>query len=343
MRGARVHNLRNISLEIPRNRLVVITGVSGSGKSSLAFDTLYAEGQRRYVESLSAYARQFLGIMDRPDVDAIEGLSPAISIEQKSTSRNPRSTVGTITEIYDYLRLMFARVGQPICYGCNKPICAQPASAIIDQLAALPDKSRVQLLAPIVRNQKGAFKAELAQAARDGFVRLRVDGVVMEMEEVPALDRQCRHSIELVIDRLVIRDGIRVRLADSVETALRFGGGLLLALIGDSEQLFSEHFACPECAISYPEIEPRLFSFNSPQGACAECDGLGVASVFDESLVVADESLPLKQAIAPWCGRESVLYRQTLRSVADHLGLAMEQPFSSLTAAQRSFLMYGSG
>ncbi|MDX8414478.1 MAG: excinuclease ABC subunit UvrA, partial [Mariprofundales bacterium] len=343
VRGARVHNLRNISLEIPRNKLVVITGVSGSGKSSLAFDTLYAEGQRRYVESLSAYARQFLGIMDRPDVDAIEGLSPAISIEQKSTSRNPRSTVGTITEIYDYLRLMFARVGQPICYGCNKPISAQPASAIIDQLEALPEKTRLQLLAPIARNKKGEFKAELAQAARDGFVRLRVDGTMMEMDAVPALDKQYRHSIELVIDRLVIREGIRVRLADSVETALRFGNGMLLALIGDEEQLFSEHFACPDCGISYPEIEPRLFSFNSPQGACPSCDGLGVASEFDEALVVPDASLPIKEAIAPWRGRESVLYRQTLRSVTDHLGLELTQPFDSLTAPQRRFFLHGSG
>ena len=337
-----MHNLRDISLEIPRNKLVVITGVSGSGKSSLAFDTLYAEGQRRYVESLSAYARQFLGMMDRPDVDAIEGLSPAISIEQKTTSRNPRSTVGTITEIYDYLRLLFARVGQPVCYGCGKPITAQPASAIIDQLEALPEKTRLQLLAPVARNQKGEFKAELTQAARDGFVRVRVDGTMMAVDEVPALDKRYRHSIELVIDRLVVREGIRVRLADSVETALRFGDGMLLALIGDEEQLFSEHFACPDCGISYPEIEPRLFSFNSPQGACPACDGIGSASVFDEALVVPDASLPLKEAIAPWRGRESVLYRQTMRSVAAHLGVELDQPFASLTEAQRRFLLHGS-
>ncbi len=342
VRGARVHNLRNVSLEIPRNRLVVITGVSGSGKSSLAFDTLYAEGQRRYVESLSAYARQFLGMMERPDVDAIEGLSPAISIEQKSTSRNPRSTVGTVTEIHDYLRLLFARVGEPFCYGCGRAISAQPASAIIDQLAALPEGTRLQLLAPVVRNRKGECRAELAAAGRDGFVRVRVDGVMMALEEVPALDKQCRHTIELVIDRLVIREGVRVRLADSVETALRFGDGLLLALIGDEERLFSEHCACPECGISYPEIEPRLFSFNSPLGACPECDGIGSATLFDAALVVPDPTLPLREAIAPWRGRESVFHRQVLSAVAEHLGVTLDTPFSELSEAQRRLLLHGS-
>ncbi|RMH52856.1 MAG: excinuclease ABC subunit UvrA [Zetaproteobacteria bacterium] len=343
VRGARVHNLRNISIEIPRNRLVVITGVSGSGKSSLAFDTLYAEGQRRYVESLSAYARQFLGMMERPDVDAIEGLSPAISIEQKSTSRNPRSTVGTVTEIHDYLRLLFARVGKPFCHGCGRPISARPASAIIDQLAALPEGTRLQLLAPLVRNRKGEFKAELAQAGRDGFVRVRVDGAMMALDEVPPLDRQQRHTIELVIDRLVVRDGVRVRLADSVETALRFGDGLLLALIGEEEQLFSERCACPECGISYPEIEPRLFSFNSPIGACPECDGIGSATIFDEALVVPDPDLPLKEAIAPWRGRVGIFYRQTLRALADHLGVSLDTPFSALDADQQRLILHGSG
>ncbi|MDX8409767.1 MAG: excinuclease ABC subunit UvrA [Mariprofundales bacterium] len=343
IRGARVHNLRDISLDIPRNQLVVITGVSGSGKSSLAFDTLYAEGQRRYVESLSAYARQFLGMMERPDVDAIEGLSPAISIEQKSTSRNPRSTVGTITEIHDYLRLLFARIGQPFCHSCGKAITAQPASAIIDQLLALADGSKVQLLAPLARKRKGEFKQEIAQAAKDGFVRLRVDGEVMAPDEVPPLDKKIKHTIELVVDRLVIRDGIRTRLADSVETALKYGDGMLLALIGSDERVFSENFACADCGVSYPDIEPRLFSFNSPVGACPACDGLGTASVFDPELVIPDPSLPLKEAIAPWRGRESVIYRQTLRAIAAHIGVELATPYSDLDPDQRDFLLHGSG
>ncbi len=343
--GARVHNLKNISLEIPREQLVVITGVSGSGKSSLAFDTLYAEGQRRYVESLSAYARQFLGMMERPDVDAIEGLSPAISIEQKTTSRNPRSTVGTITEVYDYLRLLFARIGQPYCHGCGQPITSQPASVIIDRLEQLPEGSRLQLLAPIARAKKGEFRKELEQAGRDGFVRVRIDGEVMALEDAPALQKNIKHNIELVVDRLVIRDGIRTRLADSVETALRYGEeGLMVALIGDDEQIFSERFACADCGISYPEIEPRLFSFNSPAGACPACDGLGSKTVFDPALVVPDEALSLADgAIAPWAGRETVMYRQTLETVAAYAGIDMDTPFSELEAAARKLLLYGSG
>ena len=342
--GARVHNLKNISIELPRDKLVVITGVSGSGKSSLAFDTLYAEGQRRYVESLSAYARQFLGMMERPDVDAIEGLSPAISIEQKTTSRNPRSTVGTITEVYDYLRLLFARIGKPHCHSCGKAITAQPASAIIEQLLALNENSKVQILAPIARGRKGEFRKELEQAGKDGFVRVRIDGEVMQLDDAPELKKNIKHHIELVVDRLVIREGIRTRLADSVETALRYGDGMLIALIGADERLYSEHYACDDCGISYPELEPNLFSFNSPAGACPKCDGLGIQSVFDPDLVVPDSSLSLQQgAIAPWSGRETVMFHQTLASVAEHVGVSMDMAWRDLPDDAKQQILHGTG
>lgn len=342
--GARVHNLKNISLEIPRDKLVVITGVSGSGKSSLAFDTLYAEGQRRYVESLSAYARQFLGIMERPDVDAIEGLSPAISIEQKTTSRNPRSTVGTITEVYDYLRLLFARIGQPYCYGCGQPITAQPASVIIDQLEQLEEGTKLQLLAPIARGRKGEFRKELEKAGKDGFVRVRIDGEIMSLEDAPALKKNKKHDIELVVDRLVIREGIRTRLADSVETALKYGEGLLIALIGSEQRVFSERFACADCGISYPEIEPRLFSFNSPAGACHECDGIGTQTIFDPDLLVPDPLLSLAEgAIEPWAGRETFMYRQTLEAVVKFADADMNTPFAELSESARQVLLHGTG
>ncbi len=344
VQGARVHNLKNITLEIPREQLVVITGVSGSGKSSLAFDTLYAEGQRRYVESLSAYARQFLGIMERPDVDAIEGLSPAISIEQKTTSRNPRSTVGTITEVYDYLRLLFARIGQPFCHGCSKPITSQPASQIIDTLMQLQEGTKLLILAPIARGKKGEFRREIERAGQDGFVRLRVDGEVLALEDIGPLEKNIKHDIELVVDRLVIRDGIRTRLADSVETALRFGDGMMMTLSGDELVSYSERFACPDCGISYPEIEPRLFSFNSPVGACPQCDGLGTQTIFDPDLVVPDPSLSIKQgAIEVWSGRESFMYLQTLEAVAKYLNIDMGTPFEALPESARQVLLYGSG
>ncbi len=344
IQGARVHNLKNISLDIPRNKLVVITGVSGSGKSSLAFDTLYAEGQRRYVESLSAYARQFLGMMERPDVDAIEGLSPAISIEQKTTSKNPRSTVGTITEVYDYLRLLFARVGQPHCYQCGEVITSQPASLIIEQLENLPESSKLQLLAPIARNKKGEFKKEIEQAIKDGFVRIRIDGEIMPLEDAPELEKNIKHNIELVIDRLVVKKGMRTRLADSVETALKYGEGMLIALIGSEEQLFSEHCACATCGISYPEIEPRLFSFNSPAGACPKCDGIGKQSIFDPALVVPNPELTLDEgAVAPWGGRETFMYQQTIEAVAKHMGADMQTPFQDLPSETQQAILYGTG
>jgi len=343
VRGARVHNLKNITLDIPRDKLVVITGVSGSGKSSLAFDTLYAEGQRRYVESLSAYARQFLGMMERPDVDAIEGLSPAISIEQKTTSRNPRSTVGTITEVYDYLRLMFARIGKPYCHGCGKPIASQSATQIIDALMKLPNGTKLQLLAPVVRARKGEFRREMEKAGQDGFVRVRVDGEVLPVEDVPVLEKNKKHNIELVVDRLVVRDGMRTRLADSVETALKYGDGMLIALLDEYAETFSERFACPDCGISYPEIEPRLFSFNSPAGACFECDGIGSKMIFDPELVVPDPSKSLKQGtIAPWSGREMPFFQQTMEAVCLHLGINARNPFAELSEEAQRFLLYGS-
>ena len=343
IQGARVHNLKNISLNIPRNQLVVITGVSGSGKSSLAFDTLYAEGQRRYVESLSAYARQFLGMMERPDVDSIEGLSPAISIEQKTTSKNPRSTVGTITEVYDYLRLLFARVGQPYCYQCGEVIASQPASSIIKQLESLPKDSKLQLLAPIARNKKGEFKKEIAQAVKDGFVRIRIDGEVMPIDDAPDLEKNIKHNIELVIDRLIIKKGVRTRLADSVETALRYGEGMLIALVGKEELLFSEHCACASCGISYPEIEPRLFSFNSPAGACPKCDGIGKQTIFDPDLVV-NPALTLDEgAIIPWGGRETFMYKQIIAAVVKFMGEDMLTPFTKLKPETQKAILYGTG
>jgi len=343
VRGARAHNLKNVSLDIPRDKLVVITGVSGSGKSSLAFDTLYAEGQRRYVESLSAYARQFLGIMERPDVDAIEGLSPAISIEQKSTSRNPRSTVGTVTEVYDYLRLLFARIGQPHCHGCGKPIASQSATQIIDDLIGLPEGARLQLLAPIVRGRKGEFRRELDKAGQDGFVRVRVNGEILPIEDAPPLDRNKKHDIELVVDRLVMSGNIRTRLADSVETCLRYGEGALVVMLGDEERIYSERFACPDCGISYPEIEPRLFSFNSPYGACAACDGLGFKTIFDPELVVPEPTLSLRNgAIAPWSGRQTPFFQQTMRAVADFCGIKLDTPFDELPEEARQVILWGS-
>ncbi|MBC6405311.1 MAG: excinuclease ABC subunit UvrA [Rhodospirillales bacterium] len=345
IRGAREHNLKNISLELPRHRLVVVTGLSGSGKSSLAFDTIYAEGQRRYVESLSAYARQFLELMQKPDVDAIEGLSPAISIEQKTTSKNPRSTVATVTEIYDYMRLLWARVGVPYSPATGLPIESQTVSQMVDRVMALEEGTRIYLLAPIVRGRKGEYRKELAELMKRGFQRVKIDGEIHEIAEAPALDKKRKHDIEVVIDRLVLRTGLEQRLADSFETALELANGLAFAEDADSgERLtFSAKFACPVSGFTIEEIEPRLFSFNSPHGACPTCDGLGLTAYFDEDLVVPDGSLSLEAgAIAPWSKSSSPFYRQTLENLARHLKFSMSQPWSKLPQAARDLILYGS-
>jgi excinuclease ABC subunit A len=345
IKGAREHNLKNIDVEIPRDRLVVITGLSGSGKSSLAFDTLYAEGQRRYVESLSVYARQFLEQMDKPDVDTIEGLSPAISIEQKTASRNPRSTVATVTETYDYFRLLFARVGRPHCYNCGREITAQTVSQMADSLAALPEGERVQLLAPIVRDRKGEYKKEIVQLRQKGFVRARIDGQMVDLAEEITLDKNKRHTIEIVIDRLVIKPGLLRRLADSLELALKMGGGIVLVLKGDGEEvLFSEAMACIVCGISYPEIEPRIFSFNSPHGACPTCGGLGTTMELDAARIIPNPLLSLREgAIRPWERRTSVFYYQMLEALSAHYGFDLRAPFAELSPEHRRILLYGSG
>jgi len=348
IRGAREHNLKSLDVRIPRDKLVVITGLSGSGKSSLAFDTIYAEGQRRYVESLSAYARQFLDQMSKPDVDSIDGLSPAISIEQKTTSRNPRSTVGTVTEIYDYLRLLYARIGVPHCTKCDKPIQAQTVTQIANRLFELPEGTRLQLLSPVVRGRKGEYRKELKEYARQGFVRARIDGVLVELDSPPELDKNKRHDIDLVIDRIALRPDVRQRLADSLETALRASGGYVNADIGPGEEeiLFSEKAACAECGVSFPEINPRMFSFNSPHGACPQCDGLGTRDFFDEQLLIPDPELSLAEgAIAPFRGRGHAAryYQSMLRSLADHIGFDMSAPWRLLSDAVRREILKGSG
>ena len=345
IRGARQHNLKDLAVDIPRERLVVITGLSGSGKSSLAFDTLYAEGQRRYVESLSAYARQFLEQLEKPDVDAIEGLSPAIAIEQKTVSRNPRSTVGTVTEIYDYLRLLFARVGVPHCPQCGQPIRAQTVQNIVDRVLQLPEGTRLLILSPVVRHRKGAYRKELEQIKRDGFVRVRIDGEVMPLETVPALDRNFNHTIEIVVDRLVVRPDIAARLTSSVETALAHSDGLVGVQIVDGDHLLcSVTHACPDCGISCPELEPRLFSFNSPQGACATCDGLGVDMEFDPELVAPNGELSLNEgAIAVWSERHLENMQPMLHGLAAQYGVDLHRPFGQLNEAQQRVVLYGSG
>jgi excinuclease ABC subunit A len=346
VRGAREHNLRSIDVRIPRNKLVVITGLSGSGKSSLAFDTIYAEGQRRYVESLSAYARQFLEQLGKPDVDGIDGLSPAISIEQKTTSRNPRSTVGTVTEIYDYLRLLFARVGVPHCVSCGKPIQAQTINQMVSRVLELGPETRIQVLSPIVRDRKGEYKRELREFGRQGFVRVRIDGEMYELDELPELDRKKRHDIDLVVDRIVIREGVNQRLADSLETAVRTSQGFARIDVGpgDEEILFSELAACMDCGASYPEINPRLFSFNSPQGACPDCDGLGTRDFFDPDLLVPDPTRSLAEgAIAPFRGRghASRYYLSMLKSLGHQLGFDLDTPWKSIPVRIRRQLMDG--
>ncbi len=346
IKGCRQHNLKNIDLEIPRDKLVVITGLSGSGKSSLAFDTIYAEGQRRYVESLSAYARQFLGQMDKPDVDSIDGLSPAIAIEQKTTSKNPRSTVGTVTEVYDYLRLLYARIGKPYCYKCGREIAAQTVQQITDAVMALPNDTRIQILAPIVRGRKGEYKKELMAAGASGYVRARIDGVIKELSEPIPMDKKKKHDIEIVIDRLVIKPGVERRLAESVETALRQAEGLVLINLVDQkkDQLYSEKLACLIDGISYPEIAPNSFSFNSPQGACPTCDGLGGLLEFDPDLIVPNPNLSLREgAIKPWAKRTSYQYFQMLDSLAQNCGFNVNTPFKELKPAQQKMLLFGTG
>ena len=349
IKGAREHNLKDIDLTIPRNRLVVITGLSGSGKSSLAFDTLYAEGQRRYVESLSAYARQFLEQMSKPDVDSIEGLSPAISIEQKTTSQNPRSTVGTVTEIYDYLRLLFARVGRPYCYSCGRPITAQTVQQMTDQVLSLPEGTRLQILSPMIRGRKGEYRKELAQMRRDGFLRARIDGRMVELAEEVVLDKNKKHTLEIVVDRLVIKaeqaESLRKRLADSLELALRRAEGLAVVnILGGEDLLFSEKLACPDCGISYPELTPRVFSFNNPHGACSVCDGLGTRMEVDPDRVIPDVKKSLKEgAIRPWARKSSVKHFQLLEALSRHYGIDQDAPFDSLPKEQQQALLYGSG
>jgi len=344
IKGCRQHNLKNIDVEIPRDKLVVITGLSGSGKSSLAFDTIYAEGQRRYVESLSAYARQFLGQMDKPDVDSIDGLSPASAIEQKTTSKNPRSTVGTVTEGYDYLRLLYARIGKPYCYKCGREIAAQTVQQITDSVMALAEGTRIQVLAPIVRDRKGEYKKELMAAAASGYVRARVDGAIKELSEPVPMDKKKKHSIEIVIDRLVVKPGIERRLAESIETALRQAEGLVLVNLVDQKKdlLYSEKLACIVDNISYPEIAPNTFSFNSPQGACPACDGLGGLLEFDPGLIIPNPNLSLREgAVKPWAKRTSVYHYEMLRNLAENCGFDVNAPFKDLKPAQQKMLLYG--
>ena len=345
VRGAREHNLKNIDIDIPRDKLVIITGVSGSGKSTLAFDTIYAEGQRRYVESLSAYARQFLEQMEKPDVDQIDGLSPAISIEQKTTSRNPRSTVGTVTEIYDYLRLLFARAGTIHCHRCGQEISSQTVEQMVDRVMLTPEKTRIMIMAPLVRERKGEYRKELAQLQADGFVRVRIDGAMHELGEEIQLDKKRKHSIEVIVDRLVVKPGIETRLADSIETALKLADGQVrIEEPGGESQLYSAKHACIDCGISYPEISPRMFSFNSPHGACPDCSGLGTRNYFDVEQVIPDNSLSLRAgAITPWDSRTGYYYQAMLEALAEHFKFDMQTPFAQLDEKVRAVLLNGSG
>ncbi|MEY8434872.1 excinuclease ABC subunit UvrA [Streptococcus hyointestinalis] len=343
--GARAHNLKNIDVEIPRDKLVVVTGLSGSGKSSLAFDTIYAEGQRRYVESLSAYARQFLGNMEKPDVDSIDGLSPAISIDQKTTSKNPRSTVGTATEINDYLRLLYARVGVPYCPNGHGAITASSVEQIVDRVLALPERTRMQILAPVVRRKKGQHKTTFEKIQRDGYVRVRVDGEVYDISEVPELSKSKMHTIEIVVDRLVNKDGIRSRLFDSVESALRLADGyVIIDTMDGNELLFSEHYSCPVCGFTVPELEPRLFSFNAPFGSCPTCDGLGSRLEVDLDMIVPDDTKTLREgALAPWNPISSNYYPTMLEQAMEAFGVDMDTPYKDLSDAEKDLVLYGSG
>src|SRR6187397_3290987 len=343
VRGARVHNLKNIDVDIPRHRLVVITGLSGSGKSSLAFDTIYAEGQRRYVESLSAYARQFLEQMEKPDVDLIDGLSPAISIEQKTTGSNPRSTVGTVTEIYDYLRLLFANIGTPHCPNCGKEIASQSLERIVDMVMLYPNDERVNVLAPLVRGRKGEFKKELAALRAKGFTKVRVDGQSRSLDEEIKLDRRRNHTIDVVVDRLILKPGIERRLTESVEVALNLADDIVVInTLEGGDRLFSRRLACTYCGVSMPEMTPRAFSFNSPHGACPDCQGLGAVYDFDPVRLVPDESKSLAEgAIAPWARGDRKLIRETLQALSRDFGIDLTLPFGKLSRKQREVLLFG--
>ncbi|OXT26746.1 excinuclease ABC subunit A [Streptococcus agalactiae] len=345
IRGARAHNLKNISVDIPRDKLVVVTGLSGSGKSSLAFDTIYAEGQRRYVESLSAYARQFLGNMEKPDVDSIDGLSPAISIDQKTTSKNPRSTVGTVTEINDYLRLLYARVGTPYCINGHGAITASSVEQIVDKVLALPERTKMQILAPIIRRKKGQHKSTFEKIQKDGYVRVRIDGDIHDVTEVPELSKSKMHNIDIVVDRLINKEGIRSRLFDSVEAALRLSDGyVVIDTMDGNELLFSEHYSCPECGFTVPELEPRLFSFNAPFGSCPTCDGLGIKLEVDIDLVIPDRSKTLREgALVPWNPISSNYYPTMLEQAMTQFGVDVDTPFEKLSKAEQDLALYGSG
>jgi len=344
IKGAREHNLKNINLEIPKDRLVVITGLSGSGKSSLAFDTIYAEGQRRYVESLSSYARQFLGLMEKPDVDYIDGLSPAISIEQKTTHRNPRSTVGTVTEIYDYFRLLYARIGVPYCHRCGKKITSQSLDQIVESLLTVPAGTKLQILAPLVRGRKGEHADRFTAAREKGFVRVRVDGEMMSLEDRIVLDKKKKHTVEIVVDRIVIKEGIRPRLADSVETAMEMSEGLITVLVDDEERLFSTVLSCPDCGVSIPELTPRMFSFNSPYGACEKCSGLGFIMQFDPALVVSDPEKSLYDGVLDvWGKSTSYWYLEQIQALEKNLGFDGHRPWKELPKKVRDVILYGSG
>ncbi|MBQ9992259.1 MAG: excinuclease ABC subunit UvrA, partial [Firmicutes bacterium] len=350
VRGAHEHNLKNIDVEIPRDKLVVITGLSGSGKSSLAFDTIYAEGQRRYMESLSSYARQFLGQMEKPAVDYIEGLSPAISIDQKTTSKNPRSTVGTVTEIHDYLRLLYARIGEPHCPQCGRKIEKQSVDQIADIISALPLGSRIQIMAPIVRGRKGEYKTLFADLKQDGFVRVRVDGELRLLEEEITLNKQQKHNIELVVDRLIIKETMDSRLYESIETALQYGEGLMLLVMtvpgeeGEKEELFSQNFACPDCGISIEEITPRSFSFNNPFGACPDCTGLGFSMYIDENLIIADaEKSVAEGGLMRWSEHVPGWYLRHIEAVFKAHGYSMHVPIKDLPRQALDEIFYGCG
>src|SRR5262245_4069495 len=343
--GAREHNLKDITVRLPRQKLICITGLSGSGKSSLAFDTIYAEGQRRYVESLSAYARQFLQMMEKPDVDSIDGLSPAISIDQKTTSRNPRSTVGTVTEIYDYLRLLFARVGRPHCPICGRPIAGQSLDSIVDQILRLPEGARFTVNAPVVRDRKGEYRELLEELRQEGFTRVKVDGEQRLLEESIELDKKFKHTIEVVVDRLILRPDLRTRLTQSVETAAGLAEGIVVIdVLGGEELTFSENFACPEHGVSLPELQPRIFSFNSPHGACPRCTGLGAQQEIDPDLLVPDPSLSIAEgALVPWSVGNSTFYESVIQAIADRYEIDLDTPWQDLPDTQQGYFLYGTG